>query len=75
MVHEPFLILLVLQGYGLAITERVPVTGPINADNERYMTTKRVKMGHFYGESKSLESQIQRLAQYNSDDEGSNPPS
>ncbi|GAQ86506.1 Bifunctional GTP cyclohydrolase II/3,4-dihydroxy-2butanone-4-phosphate synthase [Klebsormidium nitens] len=64
-----------LRGYGLAITERVPVTGPINADNERYMTTKRIKMGHFYGESKSLESQIQRLAQYNSDDESLNPPS
>jgi 3,4-dihydroxy 2-butanone 4-phosphate synthase/GTP cyclohydrolase II len=35
-----------LEGYGLEITGRVPIEVPSNKDNERYMKTKRDKMGH-----------------------------
>jgi 3,4-dihydroxy 2-butanone 4-phosphate synthase/GTP cyclohydrolase II len=35
-----------LQGYGLEIVERVPVLAPPTEFSERYMETKRVKMGH-----------------------------
>lgn len=38
-----------LKGYGLAVTERVPVISPMTKENQRYLETKRSKMGHVYG--------------------------
>jgi len=35
-----------LMGYGLEIVEKVPIVIPPNQYNERYLTTKRDKMGH-----------------------------
>jgi len=35
-----------LQGYGLIITERIPVEIPANVYNKRYLKTKKKKMGH-----------------------------
>jgi 3,4-dihydroxy 2-butanone 4-phosphate synthase/GTP cyclohydrolase II len=36
-----------LSGYGLEIVERVPIVIPANPENERYLHTKRDKLGHF----------------------------
>ena len=35
-----------LEGYGLAIVERVPLEIEPNSENERYLRTKRDRMGH-----------------------------
>lgn len=35
-----------LEGYGLEIVEQVPIRLPANADNARYLETKRIRMGH-----------------------------
>lgn len=35
-----------LDGYGLQITERVPMPVRANAENLRYLRTKRDRMGH-----------------------------
>jgi 3,4-dihydroxy 2-butanone 4-phosphate synthase/GTP cyclohydrolase II len=35
-----------LKGYGLEIIERVPIEMPANKNNERYLKTKRDKLGH-----------------------------
>ncbi|HOE68003.1 MAG TPA: bifunctional 3,4-dihydroxy-2-butanone-4-phosphate synthase/GTP cyclohydrolase II, partial [Candidatus Hydrogenedentes bacterium] len=35
-----------LEGYGLEITARVPIIIPPNEVNDRYLRTKRDKMGH-----------------------------
>ncbi len=35
-----------LEGYGLGIIERVPMRAHVNAENLRYLTTKRDRMGH-----------------------------
>jgi 3,4-dihydroxy 2-butanone 4-phosphate synthase/GTP cyclohydrolase II len=40
-----------LDGYGLRITERVPIHVPIHPEAERYMATKRDRMGHLLPES------------------------
>ncbi|MFZ5815429.1 MAG: bifunctional 3,4-dihydroxy-2-butanone-4-phosphate synthase/GTP cyclohydrolase II [Bacillota bacterium] len=38
-----------LQGYGLEIVERVPIAMEPNAENQRYLATKREKLGHLIG--------------------------
>lgn len=35
-----------LQGFGLEIVERIPIEIPSNPNNEKYLKTKRDKMGH-----------------------------
>jgi 3,4-dihydroxy 2-butanone 4-phosphate synthase/GTP cyclohydrolase II len=35
-----------LKGYGLEIVERLPIEMPANKNNERYLKTKRDKLGH-----------------------------
>jgi 3,4-dihydroxy 2-butanone 4-phosphate synthase/GTP cyclohydrolase II len=35
-----------LHGYGLSVTEIVPLIGGVNGENQRYLETKRDKMGH-----------------------------
>jgi 3,4-dihydroxy 2-butanone 4-phosphate synthase/GTP cyclohydrolase II len=35
-----------LQGYGLEVVEQVPIEVPPNAENRRYLATKRAKLGH-----------------------------
>ncbi|KAI3889155.1 hypothetical protein MKW92_044278 [Papaver armeniacum] len=37
-----------LKGYGLSVVGRVPLLTPITKDNQRYLETKRKKMGHVY---------------------------
>jgi 3,4-dihydroxy 2-butanone 4-phosphate synthase/GTP cyclohydrolase II len=36
-----------LEGYGLSITERVPIEMPPSEANRRYLRTKKEKLGHF----------------------------
>ncbi|CAN6327967.1 unnamed protein product [Urochloa humidicola] len=38
-----------LKGYELAVVGRVPVISPITKENQKYLETKRTKMGHVYG--------------------------
>jgi 3,4-dihydroxy 2-butanone 4-phosphate synthase / GTP cyclohydrolase II len=35
-----------LSGYGLTLVETVPLTGGVNDENQRYLETKRDKLGH-----------------------------
>ncbi len=35
-----------LHGYGLSVVEVVPLAGEVNEDNQRYLETKRDKLGH-----------------------------
>jgi 3,4-dihydroxy 2-butanone 4-phosphate synthase / GTP cyclohydrolase II len=35
-----------LEGYGLEITEQLPLSLPANEHNQKYLDTKRVRMGH-----------------------------
>lgn len=35
-----------LEGYGLEITEQIPLSLPANIHNQKYLDTKRTKMGH-----------------------------
>jgi len=39
-----------LEGYGLRIVERVPLLVPPRPENQRYLHTKRVKLGHILDE-------------------------
>lgn len=39
-----------LEGYGLEVVERVPVEMPVKPENERYLSTKKLKMGHYLNE-------------------------
>ncbi|WP_313563631.1 bifunctional 3,4-dihydroxy-2-butanone-4-phosphate synthase/GTP cyclohydrolase II [Ruminiclostridium cellobioparum] len=39
-----------LEGYGLEVVERVPITVQTNESNEFYMRTKKEKMGHILGD-------------------------
>ena len=41
-----------LNGYGLEITERVPLVIEANTNNVQYLNTKRDKMGHVFGSDK-----------------------
>lgn len=41
-----------LEGYGLNVVERVPIEIPPNPVNEKYMDTKRLKLGHFLNKKK-----------------------
>ena len=37
-----------LEGYGLEITEQIPITSPGNPHNQSYLDTKRDRMGHTF---------------------------
>ncbi|WP_341278207.1 bifunctional 3,4-dihydroxy-2-butanone-4-phosphate synthase/GTP cyclohydrolase II [Paenibacillus sp. FSL H8-0537] len=37
-----------LEGYGLEVTERVPIQMEANKDNDRYLRTKQAKLGHLF---------------------------
>ncbi|MBM3945293.1 MAG: bifunctional 3,4-dihydroxy-2-butanone-4-phosphate synthase/GTP cyclohydrolase II [SAR202 cluster bacterium] len=39
-----------LGSYGLSLIERVPLIAPVNAENRRYLETKRDRMGHLLGD-------------------------
>lgn len=39
-----------LEAYGLELVDRVPIVVPSNPENERYLETKRLKMGHLLEE-------------------------
>ena len=41
-----------LDSYGLQIVERVSIVVPPNSENQRYLETKRVKMGHILQDEK-----------------------
>jgi 3,4-dihydroxy 2-butanone 4-phosphate synthase/GTP cyclohydrolase II len=45
-----------LEGYGLRVTERVPIEIPPRPENQRYMNTKCQKMGHLLHQAGSPES-------------------
>lgn len=36
-----------LEGYGLEVHERVPMEMPTKPENERYLSTKKLKLGHY----------------------------
>ena len=37
-----------LSGFGLTVSERVPIVMPVKAENAGYMKTKKERMGHLY---------------------------
>src|SRR5690606_6840368 len=43
-----------IDGYGLAITERVPLHVPHHPEAPRYLDTKRLRMGHLIPDPESL---------------------
>lgn len=49
-----------LEGHGLEIVERVPLVVPSNPHNERYLATKREKMGHCFDEDPACGKQAAR---------------
>lgn len=36
-----------LEGYGLEVEERVPMEMPVKPENEHYLSTKKLKLGHY----------------------------
>jgi 3,4-dihydroxy 2-butanone 4-phosphate synthase/GTP cyclohydrolase II len=40
-----------LEGYGLSVVERIPLTTVPTPENEAYLRTKRDRMGHLFGET------------------------
>ncbi|HHT01679.1 MAG TPA: bifunctional 3,4-dihydroxy-2-butanone-4-phosphate synthase/GTP cyclohydrolase II [Firmicutes bacterium] len=44
-----------LEGYGLEIVDRVPLEIPPNPYNERYLATKREKLGHLLSEREAID--------------------
>jgi 3,4-dihydroxy 2-butanone 4-phosphate synthase/GTP cyclohydrolase II len=44
-----------LEGYGLEIVDRVPLEIPPNPYNERYLATKREKLGHLLSEREVID--------------------
>ena len=42
-----------LDSYGLKLAERVPIIIPSNPENDRYMKTKKTKMGHLLDDETS----------------------
>ena len=36
-----------LQGYGLEVSERIPIVVPSSSENQNYLQTKKDRMGHF----------------------------
>jgi 3,4-dihydroxy 2-butanone 4-phosphate synthase/GTP cyclohydrolase II len=49
-----------IEGYGLSIVERIPLSIPSNPENERYLQTKASKLGHLYdGETPPLPEQVE----------------
>ena len=45
-----------LKGYGLEIVKRVPIEVPYNSLNEKYLITKRDKLGHLLSVNKNQEN-------------------
>ena len=49
-----------IEGYGLSIVERIPLSIPSNPENERYLQTKASKLGHLYdGEASTLPEKVE----------------
>jgi 3,4-dihydroxy 2-butanone 4-phosphate synthase/GTP cyclohydrolase II len=51
-----------LEGYGLTIVDRVPIDTPPTEHNERYIATKRAKLGHLLEASGELTKRRRREA-------------
>jgi 3,4-dihydroxy 2-butanone 4-phosphate synthase/GTP cyclohydrolase II len=47
-----------VEGHGLAVVERVPLEVQPNPMNERYLATKRSKLGHLFGMGPPLDANI-----------------
>lgn len=47
-----------LDGYGLTITERVPLHVPVHPEAQRYLETKRLRMGHSLPEAPTAEADL-----------------
>jgi 3,4-dihydroxy 2-butanone 4-phosphate synthase/GTP cyclohydrolase II len=47
-----------LDGYGLTITERVPLHVPVHPEAQRYLETKRLRMGHSLPEAPVAEADL-----------------
>ncbi len=43
-----------LEGYGIEIAERVPIVIPANKFDKKYLTVKKMKMGHVFDESHEI---------------------
>jgi len=37
-----------LEGFGMEVVERIPLQLPSNRHNEKYLATKKNKMGHLF---------------------------
>jgi 3,4-dihydroxy 2-butanone 4-phosphate synthase / GTP cyclohydrolase II len=42
-----------LEGFGLTITERVPIQLRVHPEAERYLRTKRDRMGHLFSDDET----------------------